>query len=208
MTTVYLVRHSEPFKVHLGIEDVSESLLFENIKSPLSVRGEKLAEKISLNKEFSDIDVVWSSNYVRAMSTSKYFANENNIKVNISEKLGERAHGIISWNQLPSDFEEHQFSDENYKFGNGESQKEVRERMFNFLTSILNKYNGKRILIVGHSTAIAFLLGKWCEINYNGSYKFKKRVFFDGKWDYCETFKLSFDRNNRLLDIENIEVID
>ena len=56
--------------------------------------------------------------------------------------------------------------------------------MFNFLASILNKYKGKRILIVGHSTAIAFLLGKWCEINYNGSYKFKKRVFFDGKWDY------------------------
>ena len=36
----------------------------------------------------------------------------------------------------------------------------------------------------------------------------KKEFFFDGKWDYCETFKLSFDRNNKLLDIENIEVID
>ena len=77
MTTVYLVRHSEPFKIHKGMEEVNESILFSNIKTPLSIDGEHFAESISNNLEFKDLDVVWSSNYVRAMSTAKYFVNEN-----------------------------------------------------------------------------------------------------------------------------------
>lgn len=204
MTTVYLVRHSEPFKVHRGIEETNEDILFSNIKSPLSVNGELLAQEKSKDKEFDNIDVVWSSNYVRTMSTAKYFAHRNNIKVNVSELLGERKHGVSSWNELPSDFEEHQFQDENYKIGNGESQKEVRERIYNKLMTIINENRNKRILIVGHSTATAYLLSKWCEVSYDSDYKFNSSVFFNGKWDYLETFKLTFDENNKLINIITI----
>jgi hypothetical protein len=61
MTIVYLMRHSEPFKVHRGIEIIDEDLLISNKKSPLSIREEKLAEEISNNTEFGNIDVVWAS---------------------------------------------------------------------------------------------------------------------------------------------------
>ncbi len=206
MTTIYLMRHSEPFKIHRGIEDTNESLLFSNIKSPLSVNGEHLAEKISGEKEFYNLDSVWSSNYVRAMSTAKYFAYKNNLKVNVSEKLGERIHGVNSWEELPADFEKHQFEDENYKIGNGESRKETKERLLNAINYLLSEYKDKRILIVGHSTATVFLLKEWCEVNYDGDYSFKGKTFFDGKWTYCETFKLEFDDNN-LISIENIKYI-
>ena len=205
MTIIYLIRHAEPFKIHRGIEDINESILFSNIKSPLSINGEHFAEKISKNSEFDNLDVVWSSNYVRTMSTAKYFAYRNNLKVNVSDKLGERIHGINSWDELPPDFEVHQFEDENYKIKNGESQKEVRERLLNAINYLLNKYKNKRILIVGHSTATAFLLKNWCEVSYSDSYKFKDNVFFDGKWNYCETFKLEFDNNNNLINIQNIK---
>lgn len=204
MTTVYLVRHAEPFKVHRGIDETNEEILFSNIKSPLSIDGEKLAEKKSKDKEFDNIDVVWSSDYVRTMSTAKYFAHRNNIKVNVSELLGERKHGIKSWDELPSDFEIHQFQDENYKIGNGESQKEVKERMYSKLISILDENKEKRILIVGHSTAFAYLLSNWCEISYDSDYKFNNKVFFNGKWDYLETFKLTFNDNNIIVEIKNI----
>lgn len=205
MTTVYLLRHSEPFKNHKGLEEVHESLLFSNIKSPLSIRGEKLAEKISRNSEFNNLDVIWSSDYVRTMSTAKYFAEKNNLKVNISNQLGERKHGINSWDELPVDFEKHQFEDENYKIGDGESQKETKIRILNKINTILNENKGKRILIVGHSTATAYLLAQWCEINYTGPYNFNEKEFFNGKWDYCETFKLVFDENNNLKSIENLK---
>lgn len=205
MTTLYLVRHSEPIKVHMGIEEVDDTILLSNIKSPLSINGEHLAETISNNKEFSNLDVVWSSDYVRAMSTAKYFAFNNNLKVNVSNKLGERKHGINSWNELPEDFERKQFLDENYKVENGESQKETKEREYSFLLKILEEYSNKRILIVGHSTAFAFLLSYWCEVSYDKEYYFNGIPFFDGKWNYCETFKLEFDDNNNLINIQNLK---
>ena len=205
MTTVYLVRHAEPFKIHRGVEEVNEELLFSNIKSPLSVNGEKCAEEKSNDEEFSNIDVIWSSDYVRCMSTAKWFAYRNNIKVNVSDKLGERKHGINSWEELPLDFEIHQFEDENYKFGDGESRKEVTLRLYNKIMDIISENKNKRILIVGHSTAFAYLLSNWCEVSYDSDYKFNNEVFFDGKWEYLETFKLMFDGNNKLVDIFNVK---
>lgn len=204
MTTIYLMRHSEPFKELRGIEDVNEELLFSNIKTPLSVNGEKLSEKISYNSEFSNLDVVWSSNYVRSMSSAKWFAYRNNLKVNVTDKLGERIHGIDSWNELPPDFEIKQFDDENYKIGNGENRRETTDRIYSFISELLNDYKNKKILVVGHSTAFMFLLMRWCNVEYDGKYKFDGKVIFDGKWNYCETFKLEFD-NNKLVSIKNIK---
>ena len=87
---------------------------------------------------------------------------------------------------------------------NGESLNEVILRENNSLNKILNQYKNKKILIVGHSTALAALFSNWCEVSYAGPYKFNEKEFFDGKWNYCETFKLTFDDYN-LIDIKNIK---
>lgn len=203
-TTIYLIRHSEPFKVHRGITNVNESIFIENQKSPLSINGEKIAEQWANNDEFKNLDVVYSSNYVRAMSTAKYFAHNNNLKVNIDERFNERIHGVDSWEELPSNFEANQFEDEDYKVGYGESQKNVQVRMYSALVSVMDKYKGKRIAIVSHSTAIAFLLKLFSNVQYVGDYTFKGNKYFDGRWDYLETFKLEFDENNVLINITNL----
>ena len=62
MTTVYLVRHSEPFRDLEGETKSRDSLLLINEKYILGVRGEKLAEKVANNPEFDNIDVVWVDN--------------------------------------------------------------------------------------------------------------------------------------------------
>ena len=56
----------------------------------LSVAGEKEAEKISELEELKNIDVLWSSNYARAIGTAKYIAEKNNIEINIDESFNER----------------------------------------------------------------------------------------------------------------------
>lgn len=201
ITTIYLIRHSIPFKEHRGTINTNETILIENEKSPLSIAGEKLAEEKSLQKEFKNLDVVYSSNYVRAMSTAKYFAYVNNLKVNIDETFNERIHGVDSWNELPQEFELNQFDDENYKVGYGESQKEVQTRMLNGLMKVLNENKGKKIAIISHSTAIAFLLKKWCEVYYDKEYTFNNNAFFNGKWEYLQTFRLEF-KNNELITIK------
>ena len=205
MTTVYLVRHSKPLKVNNIFNN--DNLQVQNEKSSLSIEGEQIAKDKLNNKEFDKIDVLFSSSYVRAIQTAKYVAEKNNLEINIVSDLGERKFGINSWEELPENFERKQFLDENYKIGNGESQKEVSNRMYYTIMKILNENKNKRVAIVSHATAISFLLKKWCNINIVDDelrYNFNNNVIFDGYFNYCETFKLEFDDNNELVDIKNI----
>ena len=201
MTTIFLMRHSEAFK----FENVnnSDSLQLQNEKWPLTVNGEQIAKEKSENSELKNLDSVYASSYVRTISTAKYFTNN---EVKIEESFGERKFKRNDWNELPSDFEKKQFEDFDYKLEKGESINEVRIREEKALLNILKKHRGKKILIVGHSTALASLFSKWCEINYTGTYKYNGDEFFDGKWDYCETFKLEFDDNDELVSIKNIKI--
>ena len=88
ITTIYLIRHSEQQKIENKI--VKEESQIDNEKIILSINGEKMAENISKLEQLKNIDVLWSSNYVRAIATAKYIANENKIDINIDEKLNER----------------------------------------------------------------------------------------------------------------------
>lgn len=200
MKTIYLMRHSEVLKPK-NVNN-SDSLQLQNEKWILTTTGEKLAQEKSESVELSDFDLVISSNYVRAMLTAKYFTKE---EVLIDENFGERKFGIKDWNELPNNFAEKQFNDFDYKLPNGESLNEVIQREYNSLINILDTYQNKKILIVGHSTAFASLFTKWCEIDATGNYRFNGNTFFAGKWNYCETFRLIFDEDNNLIDIKNIK---
>ena len=88
-TKIYLIRHSEQLKIN-NPSVKHENAQINNEKIILSVDDEKKAEKISKLKELSNIDVLWSSNYVRAIATAKYIAKQNNIEINIDERFNER----------------------------------------------------------------------------------------------------------------------
>lgn len=194
------MRHSEPLKCN-NIEN-SDSLQIQNEKWALTENGENIAKEKSQINELQNFDIIISSNYVRAIATAKYFTNK---KINIVESFGERKFGIDKWEEMPENFGEKQFNDFNYKTNNGESLNDVLNRELKALNEVLNNYSDSKILVVGHSTALATLFSKWCEINYDGPYLFNNKEFFDGKWNYCETFKLTFDDNNELVNIENIK---
>ena len=205
-TTIYLIRHSIPFKEHLGITIKEEPLLIENEKTPLSILGEENASKKLDSNEFKKIDTIWSSNYVRTMSTAKYLAHYNNIKVNIDSSFNERIHGVNSYQELPPNYEELQFNNEDYKIGYGESKREVQLRMNKAINKLLDEYQGKRIAIIAHATAIMFYLSLYCKTNYQANCYFKDKIFFDGHFNYLETIKLEFNPNKELINIENIKL--
>ena len=182
----------------------NESLQLQNEKMPLSIEGEELASNISKESELQNIDVVISSNYVRAMSTAKYISNANNVNLIVNSAFGERKFGINSWDELPSDFGLRQNNDENYKVGDGESQKEVRERVYKALIDVIDKYKDKRIVIVSHGSAILWLLKQWCNVNLIEKYiTFKDKVILEDNVFNCTTFKLEFD-DKKLVNIEKV----
>ncbi len=204
MTTVYLIRHSKPGKCSILFK--YSSLQIKNEKRKLTREGKMMAQKFFNNKEFACIDEIYSSNYLRAYQTANILSKRLKLKVNVVQAFGERKIGIKSWDEYPNDFELHQFKDNDYKLKDGESLNEVRKRELVALNSILNKSKANNIAIVFHSTAMMTLLKTWCDIRNDSNYYFKDKVFFNGKWNYCETFKLEFDNENKLINIENIKL--
>lgn len=205
MTIIYLIRHSKPLDVNNELS--TDTLQIQNEKKVLSKEGENLAKNKLNNSFFNDIEVIFTSNYVRTIETAKYISENNDIKINILDELGERRFGISSWSEKPKDFEKRQFLDENYKIGDGENKKEVEERMYDCILKILKENKNKTIAIVSHATAISYLLNKWCNIKIEDnmlSYKYNNKEILKGPINYCETLKLTFDIENNLKNIEKI----
>ena len=153
MTTIYILRHSQPFRKLLGEYKANELEQLRNEKNPLSVQGEMLAKEMSEREELQNIDVIYSSHYVRAMCTAKYIAENNNIKLNVDERLGERKFGVDDMTKLPNDFFERQWFDWNYNINNGECLNDVTRRMNEVLLDIINANKYKNIAVVSHGTA-------------------------------------------------------
>jgi broad specificity phosphatase PhoE len=166
---IYLIRHSDRFKGY-GIINAQEEAQIRNEKYILSVDGEKKAKKLSKKSYLKSIDMLWSSNHVRAISTAKYIADENNIDINIDSRFGERKLGdLAALKQLAIDktndyssYAVDQLVNPNFKNKDGESNVEVMERMFEGISHLLESNSNKRIAIVTHGAAIKFLLMKWC----------------------------------------------
>lgn len=210
MTIVYISRHSQPFRKFFGEYKVNEIEQIRNEKNLLSVDGEKYAEQMSNLPELLKVEILYSSHYVRAMSTAKYIAEKNNIILNVDERLGERRFGVNNISELPSTFFEDQFRNWDYKLTNGESVNEVSKRMNEALSEILDVNRDKKIAIISHGTAISAMLKKWCNIKLNEETKlveiyFNNELVFDGSWKCPELFKLEFDDNNNLISIKNIK---
>jgi Fructose-2,6-bisphosphatase len=206
MTTIYFIRHSKGIGNKVKNFNYNEPLQLQNERTILSIEGEERAKVLSELKEFNDIDCVISSNYIRTMATAKYFASKNDLDILIDEDFRERRQGVSSYSELGEDFFTRQFEDENYKIGDGESQKEVRERMEKGLNNALEQYKDKRIVILSHATAIMFLFKKWCDITTDSfSFKitYKNKEVWNNQFDAPEVFKLTFDENE-LISIENI----
>lgn len=204
MTIIYLMNHSKA-KMNKEYINTKESLQLENEKFILSAEGEKLALNYSKLKELKKIDIIYSSNYVRSMSTAKYICDVNNKPLYIDEDFGERKFGVDNWDDIPGDYFDNQVVDEDYKIGNGESRKDVKIRMLKALDRILKQNKNKKVLIVSHSSSIAYLLDEWCDISYDSGYViyYGNKLIVDG---ICapDLIKLTFD-GDKLKDIEHVK---
>lgn len=176
-TTIYLIRHSEQLKIN-NINNVKEDTQITNEKIILSAKGEEKAFKMSQIDELNKIDMVYSSHYVRCISTAKYIALRNNIEINVDGNLGERKLGNLNTlKNLEKDenipYTIKQILYPKLKNIDGESMEEVRKRMTNFLNNMLNNNVGKRIVLVSHGAAIKFLLMNWCSLDKDKNIRYR-----------------------------------
>lgn len=210
ITTIYLIRHSTKFNPNMiDIYNSTDNEQLKTEKKMLSVEGEKRAELLAKQEEFKNIDALYSSNYVRAMQTAKYFMEENNVKLNIDERFNERKTGIVDKNKYP-DFFVMQYLNENFKMNDGESQIEVRKRMTEAFWEVVKNNRNKRSIIVSHGTAISFLLMNWCKLldiqeNLLRMLEFNGKIIINRIYRAPEVFKILINDANNIVDICNIE---
>lgn len=204
-TIIYLIRHADTFKED-GIRNTNEDSQTINEKEILSVDGEAQAVKLSNYKELRNIDVIWSSSYIRAKETAKYIAYNNNLTINIDSNLNERKLGnlnelsVFMRDKKTSDPSQEQLLDRKFKTSNGESCEDTNTRMTEFFNKILKDYKEKRIAVVSHGGSIKFLLLNWCRVNQNMELVYEDKIL--NITSPC-LIKLIF-RGNQLLSIEEL----
>lgn len=209
-TVVYLVVHSEcAAKSNINKIKVSDSAQFFNEKTILSVSGEKKAEELSKHEELQNVDAVYSSNYVRALETAKYFALENNTIINVDERLNERRQGNLGTMSY-KEFRRLQARDFDFKLSGGESINQTKKRMSDAIKNILMFEAGNRIIVVSHSMAIVSMLSAWCSIGHNYEedviLTYGDETIVDGHFSTPMVFKIVFDGMN-VLDVSYLDIV-
>lgn len=144
-TIVYLIRHSEKLGMqYMDRYYADEDYQITREKRILSAEGEKKAKLLSKQREFDKIDVIYSSSYVRTIQTAKYFAERLDKKIHVDRNLNERKYGNP---QYAENITLKQYYDENIKNIEGESRKEVTERMYKTFMKVIGENKGKKIAI-------------------------------------------------------------
>ena len=199
MKTIYLVRHSVPYK-NISYKNSLLDDYTQNILTPLSDEGETRAKEIT-DKYFS--------NNIKHLYSSEYSSETNNITINIFPYFNERKLGNTK--NIKEDFWLKQLKDENIKAPNGESQKEVRNRMLKGIKIVLNSMiDNESAVIISHATAITFLLMNWCELidasleDKKRHLKYKNKTIINDSFKTPEIFKLTFTSKNKIIEITRI----
>jgi len=209
ITNIFLIRHSSSLKLDSKLYKVKEKAQITNEKLPLSIDGEKKAEKLLKIPELNQIDMVYSSSYVRAISTAKYIAEKNSLLINVDERFNERMLG--NTRGVPKTFWITQLEDENAKTEGGENRLEVTNRMNEAINEILKNNNGKNIAIVSHATAITFFLMNFCKLedveleNKKRHFTFNNKTVINRGFNTPEVFKITY-KNDRVIEVSIIEI--
>lgn len=209
-TVVYFIKHSELTpKSNVKYIKTNDTMQEIQEKAFLSVSGEKKAEELSKKKELQNIDAVYSSDYVSALQTAKYFALENNTILHIDDRFNERKVGNIGEMEI-KEFRRLQTKDFDFKLASGESLNQTKKRIVDAVKNVLMFEAGNRVVVVSHRFALTCLLSAWCEQgrNYDDDIilTYKDETIIDGNWPSPMVVKVIFDGMN-VTSIEYLDII-
>ena len=137
---------------------------------------------------------------------------KQNLKVNIDDRFDELKASKSNYLDIKDRFIRRHL-DENFKTEGMESPKDVRKRFTEAFYEILEKNSGKRIAIFTHGYALTFFLMNWCELleideSKKRKMSFKGNVITDRMMNAPDVFKLEFDKNNEIINVQNLDFED
>lgn len=156
-TRLYLVRHGQ------SAGNV-EGRFGGHSPTPLSELGEKQAEVTAEALAKERIELIYSSDLLRAVQTASPLAERLGIPIHKTAAFRERHVGVLEGLTFDESKEAH--PDDYYALVNrvvhhritdGESYRDLLRRATHELHDILRKYRGRRIAVFSHTGAICFM---------------------------------------------------
>ena len=202
-TVIYLIRHGKTDKTKL-VDGSGELTGHKEVDLDDSFipKIEEFSEKMN----FKDIKNVYSSKYVRARKTAEILSGKSDI--NIDDRLGERLGGIPNLDITPEEYYKMQFDNPDFCFPEGETVNQIIKRMDEAINDIVEKNRGEESIVVSHGAAITFYLRKWCNIEITNvekkirRFEYNGNVIHEGVVNFIQCFKLIFNDNNQVINIE------
>jgi len=156
LTVVYFVRHAE-----------SDHRVIDELTRPLTRKGMIDANDLVSKFRQINIDSIYSSPYLRAISTVKPIAEAKKTAIVIRENFKERLSGTpwIDDQMCLETFIGKMWSNIDKSPDGGESIKDLRKRNITELEIVLKENKDKTIIVGTHGTALASIIS-----NYNKSF--------------------------------------
>ena len=173
---IYFVRHGE---TDFNLFGISQGQL----DTSLNYVGLKQAEQLSRKLKNIKFDVFYSSTLIRAKQTAEEINKKHKLKIIYDNRLVEVNKGILQGKKNTQKTYD-KFYKNPHKYG-GETNEDVCERINSFLSDI-EKYKGKKILIVSHGG-----LHKYFDFCLKGK-DYKKEKIPLTRMRNCEIFKFKF----------------
>lgn len=149
-----LVRHGET-------DFNAKNLMIGVTDAPLNKKGRKQAEKLVQRLKDEKIDVFFSSPLLRARETAETINKNHSKKIIFESVLKERNFGVlegVSTKTFRDTIKKQGGDFFNFVPENGESDKDVVERIKPFINWLINKYEDKSVLVVAHGVVIMAVL--------------------------------------------------
>lgn len=163
LTSFYIVRHGQSIWN-------KKSLLQGQANPPLSVVGKRQATTLARIIKQLPINLIYTSDLLRAQETASIIAKESNLPIYTSTALREQSLG--SFEGKPYSYWNEQYSRISNKYtalSDGEkllfklsedmeSDKDAVDRLISFLREITNTHKNKNVLIVTHGSILRYFL--------------------------------------------------
>lgn len=147
------------YETHATSLDNERGLASGHYDVDLSALGEQQARELGQRHREEPPDVVFCSDLRRAYRTAEIAFASRTIPIVKDARLRELDYG--DWTRRPGkEVNAERANRVTEPFPNGESYMEVMDRMRSFLADLQQKYDGKRVLIIGH-IATHFGLDYW-----------------------------------------------
>ena len=172
----------------------------ESDKYDLTAKGREQIKEVTKKLKKTGLDAIYASPFLRTRQTAQIVADELGLKVHIDKRLSELDHGSMCEGKTEyACINLGDKKDLDTKYGDGESWRDARRRMFEFIKEIDKKHKNEKVLIVSHMATLWLLESTLLGLDEEESVSGRAKLYLEeGELRKVEFKNYSYDKDGGL----------